>query len=506
MKLAPHTYKAWWDLHAWAGVIASLITYLMFFFGTLTLFHKEVRIWEEPRGPQATPAEVDHVIDQGIREGKISPHTMRLNFPRDGSPGFDMSYEDAAGNGQGSYIEPHGLVDASSNVADFIFGMHYLQFPGSPDWFYTLAGLAAGLLVLVVVSGVLIHLRDLVRQFHQFRPKKRLQVIWSDAHKVLGTIGLPFALVYGFTGAWMALDEPLGKSLAVASFGGDELRLSSAANGPPEVKPQAPPNTPAVVTRLPLSELMARATQEQRLIGGEERCRSVFLNDVGAPNATALFYCGDDSLLLWQRDGSRVAPPRHVPPTLKTQISRVPNELHFVDFASIPLRVVYALLGVAGCLAILTGNWLWLERRKPSWGRFLVQRLTLATGAGSLLAWVFMLLANRLHLSAHFERSVFWYGWLAVTLVCAIGRDARRHWYVTFVASGLGLLLVPVLGLVTRDRAYDAWRQVNVERAVDLSFVGLGILLLLLARSFLAMTKPQPPSHVTATEPSAHVA
>ncbi len=208
MKLKPHTYKAWWDLHAWAGLLCSLVVYVFFFFGSVTLFHSDLARWQEARGPVPSLREVDRILDTGFEDGSISRVTLRLNFPRPRSPWFSVGYTDGAGRDQQRYIEKQGLVEARSNVADFFYGMHYLQFPGAPEWLYTLAGLCSGVLLLVVVSGVLIHLRDIFRHFHQFRPRKRLQVLWSDSHKVLGTIGLPFAAVYAFTGAWMGSTPP----------------------------------------------------------------------------------------------------------------------------------------------------------------------------------------------------------------------------------------------------------------------------------------------------------
>ncbi len=369
MKLRPRTYESWWDLHAWSGVIVSLIAYVMFFFGTITLFHTELAIWQEPHGALPSNEEVDRAIQTRIAQRKLAPETMRLNFPRPSSPVFSLSYTDLQGETHDAFIERTGLATPRSSLADFLYGMHYLQFPSAPSWLYTVAGLASGLLLLVVVSGVLIHLHDLLRQFQQFRPKKRLQVVWSDAHKVLGTIGLPFAVVYAFTGAWMGLDSVLAPQLAQAGFGGDESAYGRAMHGPdaPVVKPVGVP-----ATRLSLAELRALAERAPRSPGSKPKapgdCRSVFLNNVGDREATALFFCADDSFVFRQRDGSRVegAPP--APFTLMRRISEVPYAMHFVDFAKLPLRVLYALLGIAGAAAILKGNWLWLARRVAARG------------------------------------------------------------------------------------------------------------------------------------------
>ncbi len=506
MKLRPHTYEAWWDLHAWAGVISSLVVYVMFFFGTLTLFHSELRVWEEPRGPTPTLAEVDRIIDQGIQRRQIAPASVRVNFPQ-GREGFSISYESGTGEEHERFIERGGLVEPRSNAADFLYSMHYLQFPGAPGWLYTAAGLAAGVLLLVVVSGVLIHLRQMVRQFQQFRPKNQLQVVWSDAHKVLGTIGLPFAIVYAFTGAWLALDEPLTARLASTSFHGNEPALSRALRGPPEPTIKA---SHELGPRLPLSALLTRAEQEEKLTGAKPTrqgsCRSVYLNDLGNREASANFFCGDDSILLWQRDGRRVAAAERAAPTLTSRIAEVPYAMHFVSFAELPLRVLYACLGLAGCLTILTGNWLWLARRAPSRGGWLVQRLTLLLGAGSLVASTSLLLVTRLAISAHFERQVFWGSWLSVGILCGLGKDARRHWHGLVVLAGLSLLSTPLLGLLARDHTYDPWRQVALERGVDVTLLGIGLSLLLLARGLWRGSNKEPQARCGNSEPGAHVA
>ena len=82
----------------------------------------------------------------------VSRASLRLNFPRPRSPWFSIGYTDGAGNDQGRYIEHQGFVEPRSNVADFLYGMHYLQFPGASGWLYTLAGLLSGVLLLTIVK------------------------------------------------------------------------------------------------------------------------------------------------------------------------------------------------------------------------------------------------------------------------------------------------------------------------------------------------------------------
>jgi PepSY-associated TM region len=406
-----------------------------------------------------------------------------VNFPRPRSPWFSVGYTDSAGVDQQRNIEAQGLVTPRSNLADFLYGMHYLQFPGAPEWLYTLAGLASGVLLLVLVSGVLIHLRDIVRHFHQFRPHKRLQVLWSDSHKVLGTIGLPFAAVYAFTGAWMGLDSALSWRLLEAGFHGDKAALELATQGiRPEPKLE-PSKVPA--SRLPLAELLARAEAARPLPDPSSLtrpdCRSVYLNEVGDSNATARFYCGENDVLLRQTDGFHIVTPVATTPTLSSRISEVPYAMHFVEFGHVPLRALYVLLGISGCLAILTGNWLWLERRTPSRATRVVQRLTLLIGAGSLLATALMFVANRIGISEGFERKAFWWSWLAVAVLCLVRSSAERLWQGLVALSGACFAAAALPGIVG-DWVTSPSAPPPTARVVDAVLLAAGLMLVALAR------------------------
>lgn len=473
-KLRPSTYTAWWDLHAWAGVIASLVAYVMFFFGGWTLFHGELLSWQETRGPVPSFAEVDRVLAAAVAEREVSPKSVRVFLPGPKSAAFSVSYTDPGGVRHYDYIERQGLIEPRSGVSDFFYSLHYLQPAGAPRWLYVVAGLVSSLLLLSIVTGALIHLRNLLPQFHQFRPRKSRQVLWSDAHKVIGTVGLPFVAVFAFTGAWLGLDDVLAPTLTKLVFHGDETRAAVAQFGP-----QAPRVPPAQVagSRLALAELLALAEREPPPPGLRpeqvSHCRSVFLNHIGDRDATAEFRCGPIGVLLRQRDGSRVS-AQQSPPTLLTRIGEIPYELHFAEFAGLPLRLLYALLTLAGCAAILTGNWLWLERRPPSAGNWLLQRLTLATAGGSLVATAAMLLASRFAISAAFEQRIFWGAWLAAGSACLVLPLAGNSWRACFALAGSLFFFTPLVGLA--HAGVELWRAASLSnRIVDGSLLVLGL-------------------------------
>jgi uncharacterized iron-regulated membrane protein len=494
-KLRPSTYKAWWDLHAWAGVLASLVAYVMFFFGAWTLFYAPLLNWQEPREPVPTFAEVDRIIDAAIERGQVAPTRLRIFLPRERAPGFGATYSDAQGHRQHRLIERGGLVEPRSGLADFFYGMHFLQPPSAPEWLYVVAGLVAGLLLLVIVTGTLIHLRQLAAQLHQFRAHKGVRVALSDAHKVLGVVGLPFVAVYAFSGAWLGLDSVLGPRLAQSVFAGNAQASSIAQFGPAPPK-LAPSGTSAL--RLPLAELLARAQREPLPPGVEPQdpndCRSVYLHHVNDRDGTAEFHCGPSSVLLRQRDAVLVA-PAHASSTWLTRLGEVPYAMHFAEFARWPLRLLYALLTLAGCGAILTGNWLWLEGRAPHAGTKVLQKLTLGTVAGSLVASAAMLGSTRFAGSSALERWVFWGTWLAVAAGCALQRAPLAAWRRSLQAAALLFVATPVLGAA---RLGSSGRKPLLPGAelVDLALLALGLICFALS---LALARRQSKRTANAT-------
>jgi uncharacterized iron-regulated membrane protein len=446
-KLRPSTYKAWWDLHAWAGLLASLLAYVMFFFGTWTLFHAPLQNWQEPRGPVPTLAEVDGILDAAVASGEVSARRVRIFLPRERSPGLSLTYMDAAGERQYRLIERHGIVEPRSELADLFYGLHYLQPPSAPRWLYVVAGLVSALLLLVIVTGTLIHLRQLWGQLHQFRIDKGARVALSDAHKLLGVLGLPFVAVYAFTGAWLGLDSVLAPRVDTFVFGSDE-RAASVAKYGAETPP--PPPSGQRRARRPLAELLARAERAPLPPGvtphDPNDCRSVYLHHLDDRNGTAEFHCGPSRVLLRQVDASLVVPAQ-ASTTWLTRLGEVPYAMHFVEFARWPLRALYALLALAGCGAILTGNWLWLEGRAAHFGTGALRRLTLATVAGSLIATSAALGATRLSLSAELETRVFWMSWLICAAGSALCRSTHDGWRQGLLVAGALFMATPVVGL-----------------------------------------------------------
>ncbi len=113
---------------------------------------------------------------------------------------------------------------------------------------------------------------------------------------------------------------------------------------------------------------------------------------------------------------------------------------HFVQFGHWPLRWLYFLGGLGGCVMIATGMLFWLRSRESklantSLGYRMVEALTIGGVSGIVLATTAFLVANRLLPAnaalagldrAGLEVRVFWLVWLGTFLHAAFLRE--RAW------------------------------------------------------------------------------
>ena len=62
MKLSRHAFVTFWDVHAWGGVLVSLVAYAMFVGGTFSVFYGPLRAWQDPPEGAADRARNDAAV------------------------------------------------------------------------------------------------------------------------------------------------------------------------------------------------------------------------------------------------------------------------------------------------------------------------------------------------------------------------------------------------------------------------------------------------------------
>lgn len=463
-------------LHAWVGFVGGLVLVVAFTGGTLALFDTEITRWMEPELaalPEAamTGEALDHAGAQvwALRE---KGQNAFLNLPSARDPVLRILHYDGHAF-VGPVLDPRdgtALHSRETRGGQLFFDLHQSLYRG-PVW-GNLVTEAAGIgLIVAVMSGVIIHFRNLVPDLLLFRPFAAPGRAWLDAHLVAGVLLLPFIVMMAYTGAVIhapRLFPMIGAGHAARPAGRPDAGMRV-------VGPYAP-----------LAPMLAQAED----VFGRGRIGFVMFG-----TGTVSFYRADAADFAMTRDhadfsasdGRLVGVERigHGMPRL----GGVMRGLHFIRWGTPALRWLYFVCGVVGSMMMAAGLVLFLmKHRRVHGGTFrlaLAETLALAVTLGLPLAslgylWGSRLLPPELMHRADRETGVFFLVWL-VALVhagmrCFGGavRPAWRDQACAIAVLGCGL---PILDAMSR--AGTALRlHADVYLAVDACALGFGLLAL----------------------------
>ena len=466
---------AW--LHTWAGVVIGSVLFAIFWMGTLSVFDREIDRWMDPGSRLAAPAadavagapggdrpvRLDGPIAQAAAQLAAGSPQYFLRMPNDRMPAVELRWRNEATKGfERRYLHPEtGAVLPRTDTlggTGFIFPFHFNLHLKWKDLGYWLVGIAGMAMMVLVVSGVVIH-KKIFADFFLFRPKKQLQRASLDAHNLTGVLALPFHFLIALSGLviFMNIYWP------TAPWGayGQEAKPREAFNAEAYGNYRRPA-AKAPAAQPPMSLDALRAIAEQRM-GEGAQANFVRVWHPGDANSYVEFrrsYADRvtmvlDNVYLDAATGTVLA-SRGTSPVLGVQ--RFISGMHFVQFRHWTLRWLYFAAGLAGCVLIATGFLFWLEARRAQHARKglhgvrVVEALAVASVPGILAATCVFFCANRLLPGgasalgtdrAGLEMVAFYAAWLLALVHAAVrGRAAWREqsWAVAALALAAVLL------------------------------------------------------------------
>lgn len=455
MKYGFRRTMAW--AHGWAGLVVGWLLFAVFLTGTLSFYRQEITAWMRPEWRPGPAIERSLAADRA--EARLKTIGRQANrWLIDLPDGRDRAAHLAVWRdpGQAPRFQREEFdpaadrpVDARRTYGgDFLYYFHFdLQMPSI--WGRLLVGLAAVIMLALIVSGIVVHVR-IFKDFFTFRPQKGGQRAWLDAHNAVGVMALPFHLMITYTGlvTLMFLYLPWGIDIA---YRGD--RAAFYAEAALAQSPPAP--TGKAVPLVPLGSLVATAEAYWGLPAGR-----IDVYRPGDAAAVVRIHAADSSGLAHRRhqiafDGTTGA-ILAVEDGRPAGIARaVMYGLHLGRFAGPTLRLLYVVAGLAGTAMIATGLVLWLVKRRPRRQR-LIEGLNVGAMAGLVIAIAAFFWANRLIPADRagrddLEAVVFFATW-AVAAVHGVCRPHLRAWTEQLGFAALLYGGLPVLNAATSGR------------------------------------------------------
>jgi uncharacterized iron-regulated membrane protein len=466
--------------HTWAGVVLGSVLFAIFWMGTLSVFDREIDRWMQPATRlQSSARAVSFDRDVLPLAAAHAPRSLQwgFNLPTERAPIMRFFYREPGAEFKVRAIDPatRTLVPDQGSKAGtgFIFPFHYRLHLTWLDLGYWIVGVAGMAMLLLLVSGVILH-RKIFIDFFLFRPKKQLQRASLDLHNLTGVLALPFHFVITLSGLiiFMGIYFPFGN---VGAYGwGKEGReqFTQEAYGSYRRAKAGVPGT--------LASVDAMVVQAERLWpgGSVSSVRVWHPGDANAHVEVRRSHARDITMHLDQVtfDGTSGAVLARFEgaPVMKAQ--RFISGLHFVQFDHWALRWLYFVAGLSGCVLIATGFLFWLESRRAQHARKglrgvrVVEALTIGSVTGILIATLAFFIANRLlPLDAVFagqeraalEMWVFYLVWVASFVHAAVRpavpatQPALRAWREQCAAIGvMAVAAVALNGVTTGDHLF----------------------------------------------------
>lgn len=452
-------------LHTWLGLVLGFVLMVCFFFGSLSVFDREIDRWSvpetrahvqempsfdntiEPLFAGVTPDPVSLRYAAGEVIGELPPASelevssweayvghrdplIRLytyydvpNQPKDPALDHVHVYGYAALDPTTGERLPPEVEDRLSLGTGFFFPLHFMLHLAWEDIGYWIVGLAGMSMLAALVSGIVMH-RRIFREFFTFRPDKSKQRSILDLHNMTGVLALPFLFVITLSGVliFATMYLPANTNLMLPLVKQQEA-VELASTPVPEHRSHQPGQHGSVDAMM--AEAQARWA-EQGVPG-----------NVGA---VGLVHVGDDNAYVYvQRDQSdRVSNPELIyfnaadGSVLYEPPGAHPVEgvydffygLHFQFFKHWGLRWLLFTGGLVGCACIATGFLFFVEKRRKKHasagiaGARVVDALAVSAVTGMVVATLAMMVSNRLlpvEIPRHgyWQMMVFWLTWLA---------------------------------------------------------------------------------------------
>ncbi|OIN60687.1 PepSY-associated TM helix domain-containing protein [Arsenicibacter rosenii] len=545
-------YNIYFNTHTISGIIICAVLYVMFFAGSFSFFKDDLASWQKNESylskGNTVGRDFNYILDSLARYHTLKGRDIDITLQRHQAGAYvamsgshdpvvqklkpKKKPEPKRGRGRGrggdddsvfftydfSKRQEAAYAD-SYTIGEFLYRLHFLAqlnqvFPfriGVP-FGYLLAGVVSFIFLFALITGLLLHWDKLVANFFTFRPWHKPKTVWTDLHTVLGVIGFPYQLVFAITGIVLIFNSFLIVPYTKLFYKGDDDQLYKELGF--GVKAAFPYAGSALRASCNLNQLVAQTAQQWP----ESDISLVAIRNAGDQNMHVIIQGkphtdaqlnGLGERIYRMRDQAIVADrPPLSPPTYIQTVRGFIYHLHFGDFGGRPLRVIYFVLGLLGCVVINSGVLIWLVARDkktiPARQRkfnFWTANVYLASSLSMLPVTAFCMTALLFLKKAGQADIYHWYfyPWLALSVYFLIRRNLALINRQALWLSAVSCFLLPLLdGMVRGNWFWNTFRR----QAFDILFIDV-LFLCLSALSVVVLWKMARPKQRQPEVPSA---
>ena len=443
-------------LHTWFGLVLGFVLVVVFFFGSLSVFDREIDRWAIPETrfeAQPMPSfdamlrplfekiepDPEELASASARLGAPLPANLRLmnwsayTTHRDPVLSLYAEYAVPNANDPDDHVHGHVTIDPRNGQllfddrlaigSAFFYPLHISLHLTWANLGYWIVGIAALTMLVLLLSGVVIH-KKLLREFFTFRPQKRGQRSTLDLHNLTGVVALPFHVMFPLTGLIIfgSVFFPVSQT-ALKSLADKHELLEARAKG----LAHRPSGVKAPLASVDAMVVEAKRRWALRDMPGEVGYLAV-THVTDSNGYVSIHRAGSDRVtLVGQAVHFEAATGRVIyeepPPSVVSGIAEFLTGLHLQHFKHWLLRWLYVFGGLSGCICIATGLVFFVGKRKRRHaaqgihGARWVDALTVTSVTGTVLATLAILVANRslpLHVEQRgaWEERLFWFSWV----------------------------------------------------------------------------------------------
>lgn len=363
------------SVHTWTGIVCGFLLFIAFYAGALTMFEEPLSRWSSPPSRPALSS-LDRsaaLIGDTLAARPDARKDFTLHLRDDEQVPARISWTKGRGDRQ-PWTADYGADGAlrieqatPSGMAQFIDHLHRTGgLPGNAEVAEFIMGLISLLYAVALVSGTIILLPSLVKDFFALRVGKNLKRMWLDAHNAIGIASLPFHIVIAVTAMIFGLHDQIYDIQEKLVYNGNMAEIMKASSPNNAVKPDKHP-APMLPPQVLLARLHDYAPHFEP-VAMQYRAPGTAGATVRISGADPRFMLRREGFLLMSPVTGEIVDTSYFPGTQNSWTAPVSAafSLHFGTFGGEPVRWAYFALGLGGAVLFYTGNLLWIETRRKN--------------------------------------------------------------------------------------------------------------------------------------------